>query len=611
MGWQGWRGAATEEIPYGADFPALRTVSSRVAVLSVTPGQNLQYTRMFCPSHVTNQQHLNPLEPLVRAHASASAEPRAAAGTKRRRRATAAGTDSENDSDASESNSSEDDFELPDSSEDDVPRPKRQRLSAQAMSSSSAISHNRKNYSRFWLQASLPTPLLYVPQVGDELVYIPEGHAESVASYRGGGGNSAPLPFQQFPTSWPAILAQIESAQYRFPSAAEEAQFRSAKCPCYVLCDITMRFLAKEESIDSGGVRWGEPRALRGQIFPDTFTVTYSPAAHASSDFLVLRTRYEASVSKHLQCGDCVFVAYLSGDHTWEEGKVLRPTDAAAGITQPYLNPIFDSTGKLIGPPLPDKGGRRTRHAVTHVEADTSIRYAHPLEPEAPIQYGWHEYTPSGEAIFEDARHESKQSFPLDVWDPEFGYGTFTEPLPAIPRYFTRLDENTAYVSAYFEFFRGTVVSVGPSPSRKFPGSHWKTVTVSFSDEGQDVTSIALDTSGTELFCPWELELAEPRAASEIVTLRGEGRGEGRGEERGREEERHWLTPEGRDQLARQQCISEPQMTPGYGPTGLFVHHAFKSAWTALHVVTRFDSLPGIPAPLARRFIDGMCSIAV
>lgn len=81
---------------------------------------------------------------------------------------------------------------------------------------------------RSWLQRTRPTPLLYVPQVGDEVVYIPQGHEEYLQKLQaeGKGGDSRPedAPFRQpkpWPPAWAAVLARVEEISYSFPSKDE------------------------------------------------------------------------------------------------------------------------------------------------------------------------------------------------------------------------------------------------------------------------------------------------------------------------------------------------------------------------------------------------------
>jgi hypothetical protein len=59
---------------------------------------------------------------------------------------------------------------------------------------------------RSWLQVSKATPLVYVPQVGDEVVYFPQGHERTLKAVP----SSLPPPCRTWPKSWFAVLCQVE-----------------------------------------------------------------------------------------------------------------------------------------------------------------------------------------------------------------------------------------------------------------------------------------------------------------------------------------------------------------------------------------------------------------
>jgi hypothetical protein len=101
-----------------------------------------------------------------------------------------------------------------------------------------ALWRGNSRIERTWLQRARPTPLLYVPQVGDEVVYLPLGHESFLRKQR----NMTPiysdeeLPpvnttyaaaaeekmfFASWPASWGAVLCTIEKITYSFVSKKE------------------------------------------------------------------------------------------------------------------------------------------------------------------------------------------------------------------------------------------------------------------------------------------------------------------------------------------------------------------------------------------------------
>jgi hypothetical protein len=66
--------------------------------------------------------------------------------------------------------------------------------------------------SRAWLQTSTATPLVYVPQVGDEVVYFPQGHVRTLRVVP----SSLPPPWTTWPRSWFAVLCRVDKVLVSF-----------------------------------------------------------------------------------------------------------------------------------------------------------------------------------------------------------------------------------------------------------------------------------------------------------------------------------------------------------------------------------------------------------
>lgn len=82
--------------------------------------------------------------------------------------------------------------------------------------------------SREWLLVTEQSPVEYVPQLGDIVMYLPQGHLEHLSMFP---ETTAP-PWQSFPRKWPIVVCKVVGLTYDFPSA--EAFQRSDSTVCHI-----------------------------------------------------------------------------------------------------------------------------------------------------------------------------------------------------------------------------------------------------------------------------------------------------------------------------------------------------------------------------------------
>lgn len=82
--------------------------------------------------------------------------------------------------------------------------------------------------SRDWLWTTEQSLIEYVPQLGDIVMYLPQGHREHLSTFP---ETTAP-PWQSFPRKWPIVVCKVVGISYDFPSA--EVFQRSDSIVCNV-----------------------------------------------------------------------------------------------------------------------------------------------------------------------------------------------------------------------------------------------------------------------------------------------------------------------------------------------------------------------------------------
>lgn len=76
---------------------------------------------------------------------------------------------------------------------------------------------------RKWLQEDRTFDSQYVPQIGDQVIYFPQGHIEVLHQY----AESTPPPWHSFPRRWPLVECIVKDLVYEFPSRAEHRRCQS------------------------------------------------------------------------------------------------------------------------------------------------------------------------------------------------------------------------------------------------------------------------------------------------------------------------------------------------------------------------------------------------
>jgi len=150
--------------------------------------------------------------------------------------------------------------------------------------------------SRQWLLTPNTSDSQYVPQVGDRVLYFPQGHIEALQLF---AEDTAP-PWLSFPIKWPLVLCLVTAVRYSFPTQAEH--FR---CPS-VLATVSLDVVGTPHKnrinvTGSYSVEFLQPRQSRhsssssgagGQLL--SFSVTLRNSL--TPDFLVLESRFLRSI---------------------------------------------------------------------------------------------------------------------------------------------------------------------------------------------------------------------------------------------------------------------------------------------------------------------------
>ena len=130
---------------------------------------------------------------------------------------------------------------------------------------------------RDWLEVTTSDSKKYIPQVGDQVTFIPQAYEEFISQHfdclRFAKGEL--YPFQRFPNLLRDNICVIREIKYKFPLTQKKL-----KSPMFVLMKITMEIIEPEESMGS------------------IFTVPYFETEE--SPFIIPREQYIDSI-KHLQ----------------------------------------------------------------------------------------------------------------------------------------------------------------------------------------------------------------------------------------------------------------------------------------------------------------------
>jgi WD40 repeat protein len=124
---------------------------------------------------------------------------------------------------------------------------------------------------RQWVLGDTVSEAQYSPQVGDKVVYLPQGHLELLSAFP----ESSSPPWLSFPSKWPLVECEVRAVQYRLPSE-QELKF----CPS-VIVRLTLSILRVpiRNQFQSSGLYYLElaeaARATRNSTHKEhTFTVS-------------------------------------------------------------------------------------------------------------------------------------------------------------------------------------------------------------------------------------------------------------------------------------------------------------------------------------------------
>ena len=123
---------------------------------------------------------------------------------------------------------------------------------------------------RKWLLEDTQCELQYCPQVGDKVVYFPQGHLELLQRFP----ENRPPPWLSFGLKWPVVQCIVRDVSFDFPTEREYRQ-----CPS-VLARVTLGLCGtpSKQSITSNNqivVEFVAPRSTRNTQYTEhTFEVT-------------------------------------------------------------------------------------------------------------------------------------------------------------------------------------------------------------------------------------------------------------------------------------------------------------------------------------------------
>lgn len=161
---------------------------------------------------------------------------------------------------------------------------------------------------RSWLQLSSQDEALYCPQLGDKVIYFPQGHREQLHYFP----NDLSPPWLAFPSKWPFVECEVRGIQFEFPTMHEHRS-----CPS-VLAILTLAVvrIPLRTIISAHGqyiTELTEPRATRHNTPKEhIFKVTLRNSGLA--DFLVPTVLFLRSVHLPWHQGIRLDVNYKESD---------------------------------------------------------------------------------------------------------------------------------------------------------------------------------------------------------------------------------------------------------------------------------------------------------
>lgn len=200
---------------------------------------------------------------------------------------------------------------------------------------------------RAWASEARQWPGIFVPQLGDEVVYLPAGHEQHLKEFP---ESTAPNILKQA-RGYSALLCEVCDLQWRCPThpAATGSPFPSVEC------ELTLRIIASGKSGKQilSPIEWMHPRRGRAGLLRPTVVLR---RCADGADFIVLKSRFDRGMEIGWDTGaKCRVLTWVS-DHasettnhessdTSEPGTLRRKTDA--GIVMPQWR--YGTVGRLAG----------------------------------------------------------------------------------------------------------------------------------------------------------------------------------------------------------------------------------------------------------------------
>ncbi len=175
---------------------------------------------------------------------------------------------------------------------------------------------------RSWLQGDSQLECIYIPQIGDRVVYFPQGHREHLQFFT----EDVSPPWNSFPQKWPLVECIIRHIEYRFPGDQE------LRWTASTVAEITLAIIgtpSRNVFTASGQyhVTFVPPRSTRNNTREQLIKVTMRNSQ--LPDFLVLSDVFMKTIRVAWHQGVLISVQYKEHNEAGEiifkeyKGKVV------------------------------------------------------------------------------------------------------------------------------------------------------------------------------------------------------------------------------------------------------------------------------------------------
>ena len=150
---------------------------------------------------------------------------------------------------------------------------------------------------RSWLQQDAPNEFIYSPQVGDLVVYFPQGHKEQLTHFT----ESTSPPWVMFGQKLPLYECMVQDISYEFPS---EQEFRKCKSAVAKITLVVLRVPSRTTLTNQGSylVNFMELRSTRHSS-NKSFTFDVKLRDSGLADFVIPAAIFEKSIQLHWHQG--------------------------------------------------------------------------------------------------------------------------------------------------------------------------------------------------------------------------------------------------------------------------------------------------------------------